>query len=45
MIVEALQELRLHALEARVLESDRLLDFNYGRLEHQLGAFLGPRPS
>ena len=44
-IVKALEELQLYAPEARALGSDQLLDFNYGRLEHQLGAFLGPRPS
>ena len=45
MIIEALEELQLHAPEARVLGSDRLLGFDYGRLERQLDAFLGPRPS
>ena len=44
-IVETLQELQLHMLEARVPESDRLLDLDYGRLEPQLNAYLGPRPS
>jgi len=44
-VVEALEELQLHALEARVPGSDRLLGFDYERLEHQLDAFLGPRPS
>ena len=44
-IAEALEELRLHAPEARIPRSDQLLDFDYGRLERQLGAFLGPRPS
>ena len=44
-IAEVLEELRLHALEAHTLRSDKLLGFNYGRLEHQLSAFLGPRPS
>ena len=43
--VEALEQLQLHALEARVSGSDRLLGFDYGRLERQLDAFLGPRPS
>ena len=43
--VEALEELRLHALEAHTLGSDQLLDFDYERLERQLDAFLGPRPS
>ena len=31
--------------EAHVPRSDRLLGFDYGRLEHQLDAFLGPLPS
>ena len=38
-IAEALEELRLHAPEACTPRSDQLLDFDYGRLEHQLGAF------
>jgi hypothetical protein len=41
-IVEALEELHLHALEVRALESDQLLDFDYERMECQLDAFLGP---
>ena len=41
-IVEALEELRLHAPEAHAPGNDQLLSFDYGRLEHQLGAFLGP---
>ena len=44
-IVEVLKELQLHASEAHAPKSDQLLDFDYGRLERQLGAFLGPRPS
>jgi len=44
-IVEALEELQLHAPEAHVPGSDRLLGFDYGRLERQLDAFLRPRPS
>ena len=44
-ITEALEELRLHAPEAHTPRSDHLLGFDYGRLERQLGAFLGPRPS
>ena len=44
-IAEALEELQLHAPEARAPGSDQLLGFDYRRLEHQLGAFLGPRPS
>ena len=45
VIAEALEELQLHTPEARALESNQLLGFDYERLEHQLGAFLGPRPS
>ena len=41
-IVEALEELQLHAPEAHAPGNDLLLDFDYGRLERQLGAFLGP---
>ena len=44
-IAEALKELQLRAPEARVPGSDQLLGFDYGRLERQLDAFLGPRPS
>ena len=33
-IVEALEELQLHAPEARTPGSDQLLGFDYGRLEH-----------
>ena len=43
--VKALKKLQLHAPESHVLGSDHLLGFDYGRLEHQLDAFLGPRPS
>ena len=43
-IVEALKKLQLRAPEAHVPGSDQLLGFDYGRLEHQLDAFLGPRP-
>ena len=32
-IAETLEELQLHAPEARAPGSDRLLSFNYGRLE------------
>ena len=35
----------MHATEARAPGSDQLLGFDYERLEHQLGTFLGPRPS
>ena len=44
-IAEVLEELRLHAPEAHAARSDQCLGFDYGRLERQLGAFLGPRPS
>ena len=44
-ITEALEELQLHAPKARAPGRDQLLGFDYGRLERQLGAFLGPRPS
>ena len=40
--VEALEELQLHAPEARAPGSDQLLGFDYGRQERQLDAFLGP---
>ena len=42
---EALEELQLYAPEARASGSDPLLNFDYERLERQLDAFLGPRPS
>ena len=41
-IDKTLEELQLHAPEAHALESDQLLGFDYGRLERQLRAFLGP---
>ena len=44
-IAEALEELQLHALEACAPRSTQLLDFDCRRLERQLSAFLGPRPS
>ena len=44
-IAEALEELQLHASEAHAPGSDQLLGFDYGRLECQLDAFLGSRPS
>ena len=44
-ITEELEELQLHTSEAHTPGSDQLLSFDYGRLERQLGAFLGPRPS
>ena len=44
-IAETLEELQLHAPKARAPRSDQLLGFDYERLERQLGAFLGPRPS
>ena len=42
---KALEELQLHAQEARALGSDQPLGFDYGRLERQLSAFLRPRLS
>ena len=44
-IAKALDELQLHAPEAHVPRSNQLLGFDYGRLERQLGAFLGHQPS
>ena len=44
-IVDELEEVWLHALEAHVPRSSQLLGFDYERIERQLGAFLGPRPS
>ena len=41
-IAEAIEELQLYALEARTPRSNQLLGFDYGRLERQLNAFLGP---
>ena len=40
--IEAVEELRLHAPEARAPRSDQLLGFDYGRVKRQLDAFLGP---
>jgi hypothetical protein len=45
MIIEALEELHLSAPEAHALKRDQLLDFDFGRLEHQLAVYLGPHPS
>ena len=45
MITEMHEELRLHALEARAPGGGQLLDFDYERLQRQLGIFLGPQPS
>ena len=44
-ITKMLEERRLHASEAHAPKSGQLLDFDYGRLEHQLSIFLGPQPS
>ena len=41
-IAEVLEELQLHAPKACTPGSDQLSGFDYGRLERQLGAFLGP---
>ena len=35
----------MHAPEAHAPRSNQLLNFDYGRLKSQLGAFLGPRLS
>ena len=46
-IAEALEELQLHAPEARATESDQLLNFDYGRLERLPGTptvLEGPAP-
>jgi hypothetical protein len=40
MIIEALEELHLSAPEAHALKRDQLLDFDFGRLEHQLAVYL-----
>ena len=45
VITEMLEELRLHAPEARAPGGGQLLDFDYERLQRQLGIFLGPQPS
>jgi hypothetical protein len=44
-VAGALEELRLGALEAHTSERDQLLDFDFGRLEHQLAIYLGPHQS
>jgi hypothetical protein len=41
-VVEALKELRLHALEVLASRSNQLPDFDYERLECQLDAFWDP---
>ncbi|XP_066322259.1 zinc finger BED domain-containing protein RICESLEEPER 2-like [Miscanthus floridulus] len=41
-VTKALEELRLHTPEVHARGSGQLLDFDYGRLVCQLGAFLGP---
>jgi hypothetical protein len=41
-VVEALEELQLHALEVHAPRSEQLLNFDYERLECQLAVFLGP---
>ena len=38
-IAKALEELQLHTPEAHALGSNQLLNFDYGRSEHQIGAF------
>ena len=44
-ITEAFEELWLYSPVAHAPRSSQLLSFDYGRLEHQLGVFLGTRPS
>ena len=44
-ITKMFEELWLHVLEAYAPRSGQILDFDYESLEHQLGFFLGPRPS
>jgi hypothetical protein len=44
-IVEALEDLQLSAPKARALKRDQLLDFDFGRLEHQLTVHLESHPS
>ena len=44
-IIEMLEELWPHALEAHAPGSGQLLNFDYVRLERQHGVFLGPQPS
>ena len=39
------EELELHRPDAHAPRSNQPPSFNYGRLERQLNAFLGPRPS
>jgi hypothetical protein len=45
VIVEALEELQLSALEARAPRRDQILDFDFRRLEHLLTVYLGPHRS
>jgi hypothetical protein len=45
VIIEALEELQPNAPEARTSGRDQHLDFDFGRLEHQLTVYLGPHPS
>jgi hypothetical protein len=45
VIVEALDELRLNAPEARAPGCDQPISFDFGRMEHQLTVYLGPHPS
>ena len=44
-VTKMLEELRLRASEAHAPESSQLLDFDYRRLERQLGILMGPQPS
>jgi hypothetical protein len=45
VIIKALEELQLNALEAHAPRCNQPLDFDFGRLEHQLAVYLGPYPS
>jgi hypothetical protein len=44
-IVVALKELQLNAPEAHAPRRDQPLNFDFGRLEHQLTIYLGPYSS
>ena len=44
-IDEALQNMQLHAPKAHTPASDQHLSLDCESMEHQLGAFLGPRPA
>jgi hypothetical protein len=44
-VVKVVEKLQLNPPEARTPERDRLLDFDFMKLEHQLAIYLGPRLS